>query len=132
MSINDPIGDLITRLRNAQLRRQSSISAPASKLRGRVLDVLVEEGYIRGYSLTEKEGEKPTFDIELKYFDGAPVISKIQRVSTPGRRVYSAVSDLPRVRNGLGISVLSTPKGVMSDAAAREANVGGEVLFQVY
>ncbi len=132
MSINDPIGDLITRLRNAQLRRQSTISAPASKLRGRVLDVLVEEGYIRGYSRTEKEGEKPTFDIELKYFDGAPVISKIQRVSKPGRRVYSAVSDLPRVRNGLGISVLSTPKGVMSDAAAREANVGGEVLFQVY
>jgi small subunit ribosomal protein S8 len=132
MSINDPIGDLITRLRNAQLRRQSTISAPASKLRGRVLDVLVEEGYIRGYSRTEKDGEKPTFDIELKYFDGAPVISKIQRVSKPGRRVYSAVSDLPRVRNGLGISVLSTPKGVMSDAAAREANVGGEVLFQVY
>lgn len=132
MSINDPIGDLITRLRNAQIRRQSTISAPASKLRGRVLDVLVEEGYIRGYSRTEKDGEKPTFDIELKYFDGAPVISKIQRVSTPGRRVYSAVSDLPRVRNGLGISVLSTPKGVMSDAAARENNVGGEVLFQVY
>ncbi|NWG71639.1 MAG: 30S ribosomal protein S8 [Parvularculaceae bacterium] len=132
MSINDPIGDLITRLRNAQLRRQSTISAPASKLRGRVLDVLFEEGYIRGYSRTEKDGEKPTFDIELKYFDGAPVISKIQRVSKPGRRVYSAVSDLPRVRNGLGISVLSTPKGVMSDAAAREANVGGEVLFQVY
>ena len=130
--INDPIGDLITRLRNAQLRRQPTISAPASKLRGRVLDVLVEEGYIRGYSRTEKDGEKPTFDIELKYFDGAPVISKIQRVSKPGRRVYSAVSELPRVRNGLGISVLSTPKGVMSDAAAREANVGGEVLFQVY
>ncbi|MEQ1930072.1 MAG: 30S ribosomal protein S8 [Parvularculaceae bacterium] len=132
MSINDPIGDLITRLRNAQLRRHSMISAPASTLRGRVLDVLVDEGYIRGYSRTEKEGEKPTFDIELKYFDGAPVISKIQRVSKPGRRVYSAVADLPRVRNGLGISVLSTPKGVMSDAAAREANVGGEVLFQVY
>jgi small subunit ribosomal protein S8 len=132
MAINDPIGDLITRLRNAQLRRHSVISVPASKLRGRVLDVLADEGYIRGYSRTEKEGERPTFDVELKYFDGAPVISKIERVSKPGRRVYSAVTDLPRVRNGLGISVLSTPKGVMSDAAAREANVGGEVLFQVY
>jgi small subunit ribosomal protein S8 len=132
MAINDPIGDLITRLRNAQMRRQTMISVPASKMRGRVLDVLADEGYIRGYSTVEKEGARPTFEIELKYFDGAPVISKIQRVSKPGRRVYSSVADLPRVRNGLGISILSTPKGVMSDAAAREANVGGEVLFQVY
>lgn len=132
MAINDPIGDLITRLRNAQMRRHSMISVPASKMRGRVLDVLADEGYIRGYSMIEKEGERATFEIELKYFDGAPVISKIQRVSKPGRRVYSSVADLPRVRNGLGISILSTPKGVMSDAAAREANVGGEVLFQVY
>lgn len=132
MAINDPIGDLITRLRNAQMRRQTTISVPASKMRGRVLDVLADEGYIRGYSTVEKEGVRPTFDVELKYFDGAPVISKIQRVSKPGRRVYSSVADLPRVRNGLGISILSTPKGVMSDSAALEANVGGEVLFQVY
>jgi small subunit ribosomal protein S8 len=132
MAINDPIGDLITRLRNAQMRRQPMSSVPASKMRGRVLDVLADEGYIRGYSRIEKDGERPVFEIELKYFDGAPVISKIQRVSKPGRRVYSSVADLPRVRNGLGISILSTPKGVMSDAAAREANVGGEVLFQVY
>ncbi|MEZ5922577.1 MAG: 30S ribosomal protein S8 [Parvularculaceae bacterium] len=132
MAINDPIGDLITRIRNAQMRRHSSLSVPASKLRGRVLDVLADEGYIRGYSRIEKDGEKPVFDIELKYFDGSPVITNIKRVSKPGRRVYSSVSDLPSVRNGLGISVVSTPKGVMSDAAARAANVGGEVLFQVY
>lgn len=132
MAINDPIGDLITRIRNAQMRKHQSLSVPASKLRGHVLDVLVDEGYIRGYSRVEQEGEKPEFDIELKYFEGAPVITNIKRVSKPGRRVYSSVSDLPSVRNGLGISVVSTPKGVMSDAAARAANVGGEVLFQVY
>ncbi len=132
MAINDPIGDLITRIRNAQMRRHDSMTVPASKLRGWVLDVLTDEGYIRGYARVEKEGRKPEFEVELKYFDGAPVISNIKRVSKPGRRVYSSVSDLPSVRNGLGISVVSTPKGVMSDAAARVANVGGEVLFQVY
>lgn len=132
MAINDPIGDLITRIRNAQLRKHSSLTVPASKLRGRVLDVLADEGYIRGYSRVEHDGMKPEFEIELKYFEGAPVITNIKRVSKPGRRVYSSVSDLPSVRNGLGISVVSTPKGVMSDAAARAANVGGEVLFQVY
>ena len=132
MTINDPIGDLITRLRNAQMRRHSTTAVPASKLRGWVLDVLADEGYIRGYARIEKNGEKPHFEIELKYFDGAPVISKITRVSKPGRRVYSSVRELTPVRNGLGISILSTPKGVMSDAAARDANVGGEVLCQVY
>ena len=132
MSINDPVGDLITRIRNAQMRRHSTMSVPASKLRGWVLDVLADEGYIRGYTSVAKDGEKPTFDVELKYFDGTPVISKITRVSKPGRRVYSSVRDLTTVRNGLGISILSTPKGVMSDAAARDANVGGEVLCQVY
>ncbi|MEM9706279.1 MAG: 30S ribosomal protein S8 [Pseudomonadota bacterium] len=118
MAINDPIGDLITRIRNAQMRRHTTTSVPASKLRGWVLDVLQGEGYIRGYSRVELEGDKPTFEIELKYYEGEPVISKIKRVSKPGRRVYSSVSDLPSVRNGLGISVVSTPKGVMSDAAA--------------
>lgn len=132
MSINDPVGDLITRIRNAQMRRHSNMTVPASKLRGWVLDVLQSEGYIRGYSRMEKDGEKPTFDVELKYFEGAPVITKIQRVSKPGRRVYSSVNNLPSVRNGLGIAIVSTPKGVMSDAAARDANVGGEVLCQVY
>ena len=132
MSINDPIGDLITRIRNAQMRHHSQMSVPASKLRGWVLDVLADEGYIRGYSRIEKEGEKPTFDVELKYYEGTPVIQKIKRVSKPGRRVYSSVGDLSTVRNGLGISIVSTPKGVMSDAAARDANVGGEVLCEVY
>lgn len=132
MAINDPIGDLITRIRNAQMRRHHSMAVPASKLRGCVLDVLADEGYIRGYSRIEQDGKKPEFEIELKYFEGSPVITNIKRVSKPGRRVYSSVSDLPSVRNGLGISVVSTPKGVMSDAAARAANVGGEVLFQVY
>lgn len=132
MAINDPVGDLITRIRNAQMRRHSSLNVPASKLRGWVLDVLADEGYIRGYARVEKEGEKPVFDIELKYFEGAPVIQNIKRVSKPGRRVYSSVGDLPSVRNGLGISIVSTPKGVMSDAAARDANVGGEVLCEVY
>lgn len=132
MSINDPIGDLITRIRNAQMRRHTKTAVPASKLRGWVLDVLQDEGYIRGYARVEEEGKKPTFEVELKYFDGSPVISNIKRVSKPGRRVYSSVGDLPSVRNGLGISVVSTPKGVMSDAAARDAHVGGEVLFEVY
>ena len=132
MAINDPIGDLITRIRNAQMRRHSNLSVPASKLRGWVLDVLEDEGYIRGYARIEKEGDKPAFEIELKYFEGAPVIQNIKRVSKPGRRVYSSVGDLPSVRNGLGISIVSTPKGVMSDAAARDANVGGEVLCEVY
>jgi len=132
MAINDPIGDLITRIRNAQMRKHSSLSVPASKLRGWVLDVLEGEGYIRGYSRIELTGEKPAFDVELKYFEGEPVITKIKRVSKPGRRVYSSVGELPSVRNGLGISIVSTPKGVMSDAAARNANVGGEVLCEVY
>ncbi|MEM9262036.1 MAG: 30S ribosomal protein S8 [Pseudomonadota bacterium] len=132
MAINDPIGDLITRIRNAQMRRHQMTSVPASKLRGWVLDVLADEGYIRGYARVDVEGEKPKFEVELKYFDGSPVISHIKRASKPGRRVYSSVADLPSVRNGLGISVVSTPKGVMSDNAARTANVGGEVLFQVY
>ncbi len=132
MAINDPIGDLITRIRNAQMRKHSSLSVPASKLRGWVLDVLEGEGYIRGYSRIEVTGEKPAFEIELKYFEGEPVITKIKRVSKPGRRVYSSVGELPSVRNGLGISIVSTPKGVMSDAAARNANVGGEVLCEVY
>lgn len=132
MSINDPVGDLITRIRNAQMRQHSSLVAPASKLRGRVLDVLADEGYIRGYARVEKDGEKPFFEIALKYYESAPVIRNIKRISKPGRRVYSSVTDLPSVRNGLGISIVSTPKGVMSDVAARDANVGGEVLCEVY
>lgn len=132
MSMTDPLGDMLTRIRNAQLRRKTKVSTPASKLRARVLDVLADEGYIRGYSLIEKPGAFPEFEIELKYFDGEPVIAEISRVSKPGRRVYSSIKDLKPIKNGLGISILSTPKGVMSDTAARDANVGGEVLCRVY
>jgi small subunit ribosomal protein S8 len=131
MNLNDPVGDLITRIRNAQLRRRSKLNSPASALRARVLQVLKDEGYIRDFREIEAEGRKE-LEIELKYFEGAPAIHEIQRVSKPGRRVYSAIKDLRLVRNGLGISILSTPKGVMSDQAARDANVGGEVLCEVY
>jgi len=114
------------------MRHKSKVATPASKLRGWVLDVLKDEGYIRGYAEVEHMGSRPEFEIELKYFDGEPVISDIRRISTPGRRIYSSVKDLPQVRNGLGISIVSTPKGVMSDTSARAENVGGEILCQVY
>jgi small subunit ribosomal protein S8 len=130
--VNDPLGDMIARIKNAATRRRSKVLTPASKLRQRVLDVLQEEGYIRGYSVLEEPGEFPQFEIELKYYDGQPVIAEISRVSTPGRRVYSSIRDLKPIKNGLGISILSTPKGVMSDSAARDQNVGGEVLCRVY
>lgn len=132
MSMNDPLSDLIARLKNAAGRKRSNVRTPASKLRGRVLDVLQDEGYIRGYRVVEEPGAFPEFEVELKYFDGEPVIAEISRVSKPGRRVYSAIGDLKPVKNGLGISILSTSKGVMSDVAARSQNVGGEVLCQVY
>lgn len=132
MAMNDPLGDMLTRIRNAQLRRRPKVSTPASKLRQRVLDVLAEEGYIRGYAKVEQKGELPEFEIELKYYNGQPAIKNIKRISTPGRRVYSAVKELPTVANGLGVSILSTPKGVMSDNKAREENVGGEVLCSVF
>ncbi len=131
MQLNDPLGDMLTRIRNAQLRGRSTVMTPASKLRARVLDVLVDEGYIRSYAEVQKDG-KAEIEIQLKYSEGSPVISEIQRVSKPGRRIYSSIKDLNLVRNGLGISILSTPKGVMSDAAARTQNVGGEVLCKVY
>ena len=132
MSFNDPLSDMIARIKNAAMRKRSKVNTPASTLRRRVLDVLQDEGYIRGYTLVEKEGEFPEFEIELKYFDGEPVIAEISRVSTPGRRVYSSIGDLKPIKNGLGIAILSTSKGVMSDAAARAENVGGEVLCRVY
>jgi small subunit ribosomal protein S8 len=130
--VNDPIGDMIARIKNAAMRKRSKVSTPASKMRERVLGVLEAEGYIRGFALIQRPGALPEFEIELKYFDGEPVIAEISRVSKPGRRVYSSITDLKPVKNGLGISILSTPKGVMSDTAARDANVGGEVLCQVY
>jgi small subunit ribosomal protein S8 len=132
MAMNDPLGDMLTRIRNAQMRRRPKVSTPASNMRGRVLDVLAEEGYIRGYTRVEQKGAIPEFEIELKYFNGQPAIREIERISKPGRRVYSPVKDLPTVANGLGVAILSTPKGVMSDAKAREENVGGEILCNIF
>jgi small subunit ribosomal protein S8 len=132
MSVNDPLGDLLSRIRNAQQRKKSKVSTPGSRLRANVLDVLKTEGYIRGYITVEHKDGRSEFEIELKYFDGAPVIREIERVSKPGRRVYVSVKTLPRVNNGLGISILSTPKGVMADHDAREQNVGGEILCTVF
>ena len=130
--MNDPIGDMLTRIRNAQMRGKSKVSSPASKLRCWVLDVLLQEGYIRGYEKTTDTAGHPSLETNLKYYDGDPVIREIKRVSKPGRRVYLGVKDIPHVRQGLGISIVSTPQGVMSDAAARSANVGGEVLCTVF
>jgi small subunit ribosomal protein S8 len=132
MAMNDPVGDMLTRIRNAQMRRKTKVSTPGSRLRARVLDVLQSEGYIRGYSTTEYGNGRTEFEIELKYFEGEPVIREISRVSKPGRRVYSSVTAMPRVANGLGITILSTPQGVMADHEAREKNVGGEVLCTVF
>lgn len=131
-TVSDPIGDMLTRIRNAQMRKKSVVSTPASKLRRSVLDVLQSEGYIRGYAEVEHGTGHREYAIELKYFDGSPVIKEIVRISKPGRRVYSSVKSLPQVSNGLGISILSTPKGVMADHEAREQNVGGEVLCQIF
>ncbi|EAR50047.1 ribosomal protein S8 [Oceanicola granulosus HTCC2516] len=130
--MNDPIGDMLTRIRNGQMRGKSTVSTPASKLRGWVLDVLADEGYIRGYESSKTADGHPAFEISLKYYEGAPVIRELARVSKPGRRVYMACKDIPSVRQGLGVSIVSTPKGVMSDQNARSANVGGEVLCTVF
>ena len=132
MALTDPLGDMLTRIRNGQQAKKDSVLSPASKLRANVLEVLKAEGYIRGYASVEHASGRSELEIELKYFDGEPVIREIERVSKPGRRVYASVKNLPRVNNGLGISVLSTPKGIMADHEAREANVGGEILFTVF
>ena len=130
--MTDPIGDMLTRIRNGQRAKKARVNSPASKLRARLLDVLQREGYIRGYTKFEMDSGKPELQIELKYHEGEPVIREISRVSKPGRRVYSSIKDLPTIYNGLGISILSTPQGVMSDSEARLANVGGEVLCRVF
>lgn len=132
MSVIDPIGDMITRIRNAHARGKDKVSMPASRLRERVLEVLQNEGFIRSFATVQREKNKAEIEVELKYFDGAPVIREIERVSKPGRRVYASVANLPTVYNGLGMSILSTPKGVMSDADARSHNVGGEVICTVF
>ncbi|MAI97170.1 MAG: 30S ribosomal protein S8 [Rhodobacteraceae bacterium] len=130
--MNDPIGDLLARIRNAQMRKRNAVMSPASKLRAWVLDVLKSEGFIRGYQDVQDQEGKKNIQIDLKYFDGQPVIKELKRVSTPGRRVYANVKGIPRVRQGLGIAIISTPKGVMSDSEARATNVGGEVLCTVF
>jgi small subunit ribosomal protein S8 len=131
MSVNDPLGDLLSRIRNAQMRNKSKVSSPNSRLRESVLEVLKSEGYIRGYAVVEREG-RSEIEIELKYFEGEPVIREIERISKPGRRVYTSVRNLPRINNGLGVAIVSTPKGVMADHEARDANVGGEILCTVF
>jgi small subunit ribosomal protein S8 len=132
MALIDPLGDMIARIHNAQMRSKSKVSTPGSRLRERVLEVLKSEGYIRGFATVEHKDGRSELEIELKYFDGAPVIREIARVSKPGRRVYASVRNLPRINNGLGVAIVSTPKGVMADHAAREANVGGEILCTVF
>ena len=132
MAMTDPLGDLIARIHNAQMRNKSKVSTPASKLRVSVLDVLKSEGFIRDSSSIEHKDGRNEIEIELKYFDGAPVIREIARVSKPGRRGYVSVKNLPRINNGLGVAIVSTPKGVMADHAARDANVGGEILCTVF
>ncbi len=131
MAVTDPLGDLLTRIRNGQRAKKDSVLSPSSKLKTRVLDVLQREGYIRGYA-EEQIGPAAGVRIELKYFEGQPAIKHVARVSRPGRRVYSGSQELPRVMNGLGITIVSTPRGVLSDAEAREQNVGGEVLAEVF
>ena len=132
MVMNDPIGDLLARIRNAQMRKRNAVVSPASKLRSWVLDVLESEGFIRGYRAVQDLEGKRNLEIDLKYFDGQPVIKELKRISTPGRRDYTGVKNIPRVRQGLGIAIISTPKGVMSDNKARATNVGGEVLCTVF
>ena len=130
--MNDPITDMLTRIRNSQMRGKSTVITPASKLRAWVLDVLADEGYIRGYEKVTGANGHPALEISLKYYEGEPVIRELKRVSKPGRRVYMSVKDIPSVRQGLGVSIVSTPRGVMSDQNARSANVGGEVLCTVF
>lgn len=132
MSLSDPLGDMLTRIRNAQMRKRNTVSTPGSKLRARVLDVLKSEGYIRDYGSTDYGNGRSEFVIELKYHEGEPVIRRIGRVSKPGRRVYASVDKLPRVADGLGVTIVSTPQGVMADHEARDRNIGGEVLCQVF
>ena len=132
MSFSDPVGDMLTRIRNGQMRKKGSIMTPSSKLRIWVLDVLKEDGYILGYTQVDNEKGFRELEIKLKYFAGGPAIKELKRISKPGRRVYSSVKNLPYVRQGLGVAIVSTAKGVMSDAKAREQNVGGEILCTVF
>jgi len=130
--MSDPLGDMLTRIRNAQMRNMSTVKTPGSKLRTWVLDVLQNEGYIRGYEFIKSDIGRDEIEVSLKYFDGSPVIKEIKRVSKPGRRVYAGAKEIPQVRQGLGVAIISTPKGIMSDMQARATNVGGEILCTVF
>ena len=132
MSFIDPIGDMLTRIRNGQMRNLSQVKIPASNFRGKILDVLVKEGYIKDYKSLKDENNKPNFKVDLKYNLGNPVISTIVRISRPGRRIYSRAESIPKINNGLGISIVSTSKGIMTDSDARRQNVGGEVICKVF
>ena len=132
MSFSDPIGDMITRIRNAQLRASHNVNIPNSKFRAKILDVLKQEGYIADYKLSPDTKNKSTLQVDLKYSNGMPVIKEIKRISKPGRRVYSRAVSIPKIQNGLGLAIISTPKGVMSDAEARKNNVGGEIICRVF
>ena len=132
MSFSDPIGDMITRIRNGQMRSHNKIEMPASTFKGQILDVLKKEGYIINYSLDEKDKKKKNFSIELKYISGSPVINNIERISKPGRRIFSSADSMPKIQNGLGIAIVSTPRGVMSDIDARKEHVGGEIICKVF
>ena len=132
MSMSDPLGDMLTRIRNAQMRNMSTVKTPSSKLRSWVLDVLKSEGYIRGYESIKNDIGRDEIEVSLKYFDGNPVIKELKRISKPGRRVYAAAKQIPQVRQGLGVAIISTPKGIMSDMQARATNVGGEILCTVF
>ena len=132
MAFADPIGDMIARIRNAQMRQLSKVVIPSSKFRGKILDVLKQEGYISDYKVLSEKKYKGSFSVNLKYYNGLPVIKEIKRISKPGRRVYSRANSIPRVMNGLGLAILSTPKGVMSDTEARKNNIGGEIICRVF
>mgnify|MGYP003351066755 CR=1 FL=1 len=132
MSLGDPIGDMLTRIRNGQMRSLNKIEIPFSNFRSKILEVLKREGYIINYEITTNEKKIKNIFVKLKYYDGQPVIKEIKRVSKPGRRVYSRATSIPKVMNGLGLAILSTPKGVMSDTDARKNNVGGEIICRVF
>ena len=132
MTLMDPIGDMFTRMRNGQLRLLSKVEMPSSKFRLKILEVLKSEGFITSYHIEKKENNKVSLIVDLKYYEGTPVIREIKRVSKPGRRVYSRATSIPRIQNGLGLAIISTNKGIMSDIEARKNNVGGEIICRVF
>tara|TARA_Y100001970_G_C14062390_1_gene764883 strand:+ start:707 stop:1105 length:399 start_codon:yes stop_codon:yes gene_type:complete len=132
MAIVDPVGDMFTRIRNGQMRNLNSVDIPASKFRSKILDILKSEGYIKNYFFESKDNNKKIIKVDLKYYEGAPVIKEIKRISKPGRRVYSRATSIPKIQNGLGLAIISTSQGVMSDIEARKNNVGGEIICKVF